>query len=325
MRAAPGATIFHHPAWLELIHTRYRYAIAACCVLDGDGRVVAGVPVALVGSSLTGRRLVAFPFSDACPPLGATNDLVALGAVLDVLRRRMGLSLEVRGPFAEAPGARAGARYHQHVLPLATDVAEVERRFRRSSVLRGVRRARREGLMTQRRTDIEALEAFFRLYVATRSRLGAPTQPRSFIRDLRRLFAQDLGFVLLVTRGPETVAAAVFLHHAGTLTYKYGASDVRALPLRPNNLLFWEAIRWGCESGMDRLDLGRTDIGQEGLRAFKLAWGAEEQELVYTHLGAEPPRAADRGVAGRALAAGLRRAPPIASRLAGEALYRHAG
>ncbi len=76
---------------------------------------------------------------------------------------------------------------------------------------------------------------------------------------------------------------------------------------------------------MDRLDLGRTDIGQESLRAFKLAWGAEEEELVYTHMGAEPPRAADRGVAGRALTAGLRRAPPIASRLVGEALYRHAG
>ena len=118
------------------------------------------------------------------------------------------------GLFAEAPGARAGARYHQHVLPLATDVAEVERRFRRSSVLRGLRRARRVGLVAQRRTDIAALEAFFRLHVATRSRLGAPTQPRSFIRDLRRLFARDLGFVLLVTRGTETAAAAVFLHHA---------------------------------------------------------------------------------------------------------------
>ena len=76
---------------------------------------------------------------------------------------------------------------------------------------------------------------------------------------------------------------------------------------------------------MERLDLGRTDIGQESLRAFKLAWGAEEQELVYTHMGPEPPRTADRGVAGRALAAGLQRAPPIASRLVGEALYRHAG
>jgi CelD/BcsL family acetyltransferase involved in cellulose biosynthesis len=117
----------------------------------------------------------------------------------------------------------------------------------------------------------------------------------------------------------------VFLHHRGVLTYKYGASDAHALPLRPNNLLFWEAIRWGCENGMECLDLGRTDIGQEGLRAFKLAWGAEEEELVYTHLGTGRPRTADRGRLGRALSAGLRRTPPITSRIVGEALYRHAG
>lgn len=325
VRTVPGATIFHHPAWLDLIHTRYHYAIAACCVLDGDGGIGAGLPIALVHSPLTGRRLVAFPFSDVCPPLGAPGDLIALGGALDGLRRRMGLSLEVRGPLAQAPDAQAGASYYRHVLPLATDVGEVERRFRRSSVLRGLRRARRAGLVAERRTDADALDTFFRLHVATRSRLGAPTQPRGFIRDLRCLFAQDLGFVLLVVHGTEVAAAAVFLHHQGTLTYKYGASDVRALPLRPNNLLFWEAIRWGCENGMDRLDLGRTDIGQESLRAFKLAWGADEETFTYTHLGADPPRAADRGVVGRALASGLRHTPAIASRLVGEALYRHAG
>ncbi|HWH96180.1 MAG TPA: GNAT family N-acetyltransferase [Baekduia sp.] len=325
VQTVPGATIFHHPAWLELVHARYGYPIAACCVLDARGSIAAGAPVALVRSPLSGRRLVAFPFSDACPPLGAPHDLVALGAALDDLRQGMGLSLELRGPLPAAPGAREGARYFRHVVPLAADVGDVERRFRRSSVLRGLRRARREGLVAQRRSDRDALDAFFRLHLATRSRLGAPTQPRGFIRALERLFAQELGFVLLVARGAEVAAAAVFLHHAGTLTYKYGASDAGALPLRPNNLLFWEAIRWGCERGMQRLDLGRTDLGQESLRAFKLAWGGEEEQLVYTHLGTDAPRAADRGVAGRALAAGLRHAPPLASRLVGEALYRHAG
>ena len=49
-----------------------------------------------------------------------------------------------------------------------------------------------------------------------------------------------------------------------------------------------EAIRWGCEHGMRTLDFGRTHWGQEGLRSFKLAWGAEERELRYRHLGGVP-------------------------------------
>jgi CelD/BcsL family acetyltransferase involved in cellulose biosynthesis len=106
------------------------------------------------------------------------------------------------------------------------------------------------------------------------------------------------------------------------LTYKYGASDPRSLAARPNNLLFMEAIRWGCEHGLRTLDLGRTHWGQEGLRAFKLSWGAEERELRYRHLGRAAPR--DARIGG-ALSVLIRRSPPVASRLIGEVLYRHAG
>jgi CelD/BcsL family acetyltransferase involved in cellulose biosynthesis len=322
---APGATIFHHSAWLRLIHERYHFPLAACVVLDGSGTVKAGFPVALVRNPLAGPRLVAFPFSDSCPPLGAPADVQALGPVADELRRRMKLSMEIRGSLPGAPGARPGARYCNHTVALSRSVEEVQRGFRRSSVMRGVRRARREGLVAERRLDTEALDNFFRLHLATRSRLGAPTQPHRFIRDLERLFAQNLGFVLQVTHGVDVVAAAVFLHHGGVLTYKYGASDERALAMRPNNLLFWEAIRWGCENGMRSLDLGRSEVTQASLREFKRSWGADEQESVYTHLGTDDPRDSDRGVVGRVLAAGLRRAPPIASRVAGEILYRYAG
>ena len=318
---ARGATIFHHPAWLGLIAARYRYPVAACALLDGSGAVRSGLPVALVRGP-GGRRLVAFPFSDLCPPLVAPGDVDALAAVAAELRERMAVPMEVR---ATLPGGETGARYRHHVVQLAADVGEVERRFRRSSVLRGVRRARREGLVAVRRTDREALERFFRMHVATRSRLGAPTQPRRFILDLERLFASGNGFVLLVSRGDDVAAASVFLHHAGVLTYKYGASNARALGLRPNNLLFWDAIRWGCENGMHALDLGRSDLDQQSLREFKLSWGAEEEELVYTHLGPGAARSADRGIGGRALAAALRRSPPVASRIAGELLYRYAG
>jgi CelD/BcsL family acetyltransferase involved in cellulose biosynthesis len=322
---AHGATIFHHPAWLRLIHDRYRYPIAACCLLNPDGSVAAGLPVALVRNPVSGRHLVAFPFSDACPPLAAPADAAALGRAVADLQREMGAPLEVRGPLTGAPEARGGGRYYQHLIPLTPDLGAVEANFRRSSVLRGLRRAQREGLVAERRTDAGALDAFYVLHLATRSRQGVPTQPRSFIRNLRALFAEGLGFVLLVRRGEQVASAAVFLHHGQVLTYKYGASDRRALALRPNNLLFWEAIRWGCERGFGLLDLGRTDLGQEGLRSFKLGWGAEEQVLEYLHLGEKAPRTEDRGVAGRVLAAGLRRTPPLASRLVGELLYRYAG
>jgi CelD/BcsL family acetyltransferase involved in cellulose biosynthesis len=284
---AAGANIFHHPAWLRVIHERYHYPVAACTVLGADGSVVAGLPMALVRTPLGRPRLVAFPFSDACPPLGASGDIEALGRVVEQVRGasapRWRCAAGSTRPLARGPGrATASTSW-----PLGRTSARSSGGFRRSSVLRGVRRARRGGLLAERRRDVEALDSFFRLHVATRSRLGAPTRPRRFIRDLAGLFADDLGFVLLVARGADVAAAAVFLHHGGVLTYKYGASDARALPMRPNNLLFWEAIRWGCDNGIEQLDLGRSEVGQESLREFKRSWGADEQELGYTHLGRE--------------------------------------
>jgi CelD/BcsL family acetyltransferase involved in cellulose biosynthesis len=324
---SPDAAVFHHPGWLTLLRATYRYRLTACAVAGGDGRLAGGLPIAEVSSRLTGRRLVALPFSDLCPPLLASDASAdaaqALGEALDAFQRRRRLPLEERGTGAVLDGALPGERFRHHVLRLEPDVAAVDRRFAKAQVRRGVRRARREGLRAVRSTDRPALEAFFRLHVATRRRLGVPTQPRRFILAFEHLFARGLGFVLLVSNDERPIAAGVFLTLGDTLLYKYGASDERFLGLRPNNLLFMEAIRWGCEHGMRRLDFGRTHWDHESLRAFKLAWGAEEHELRYRYLGAAPG-----GRSGRAtsvLAAVIRHSPPGTGRAIGEVLYRHAG
>jgi CelD/BcsL family acetyltransferase involved in cellulose biosynthesis len=325
---APDATVFHHPGWLALLASGFRYGMTACCVAAQDGTLAGGLPVAEVTSRLTGRRLVALPFSDLCPPLVARDappgSAIALGEALRELQRRRGLPLEVRGTGESLRAAPPGERFHHHVLALEPDVAAVERRFAKSQVLRGVRRARREGLEAVVATDREALEAFYRLHVGTRQRLGVPTQPRRFILGFEALFGAGLGFVLLVLREGEPVAAGVFFTFGETLIYKYGASDARFLPLRPNNLLFMEAIRWGCEHGMRQLDFGRTHWGHDSLRAFKLAWGAEERELRYRLVGAAVPGGRSAR-SERVLAGVIRRSPPLAGRVIGEALYRHAG
>lgn len=324
---APDACVFHHPLWLRLLCEHYGYPMTACCLAAADGRLFAGLPVAAVGSRLLGRRLVALPFADLCPPLvshdapGGTAG--ALAAALDAHRRERGAALEVHGTGEVLAGAAPGARFLRHVLALEQDADAIERRVR-PALRRGVRRAQREGLEAERRIDTDALVAFYRLHVATRARLGVPTQPRRFVLRFADLFAAGLGFVLLVRHAGRPVAAAVFLTHRGVLTYKYGASDARFLGMRPNNLLFMEAIRWGCGHGMAALDFGRTDWGHDSLAAFKRAWGAKEDELRYRRLADGAP-AAGREAAQRALAATLRRSPPIASRIVGEVLYRHAG
>jgi CelD/BcsL family acetyltransferase involved in cellulose biosynthesis len=325
---AAHATVFHHPAWLELLGRSYRYEISALCVLDGEGGIVAGVPLARIESRLTGRRLVAIPFSDVCPPLfapGAPGSAApALGRALAEERARTGLDIEVRAGIDGIPGGHPVPRFLWHRLPLEPDAAAVLARASKSQVRRGVAKARREGVVVERETGRDGLEAFYRLHLRTRRRQGVPTQPKSFILAFEDLFARGLGHVLVARHEGRAIAAAVFLSHRGTLTYKYGASDERFLGVRPNHLLFAVAIEAACEEGLSELDFGRTDPDNAGLATFKRSWGAAEEELAYTYVADRVPEDG-AGRARRLMAGAIRRGPAFTGRAIGAALYRHAG
>jgi CelD/BcsL family acetyltransferase involved in cellulose biosynthesis len=328
---SPEPSPFHHPAWLGLIGRTYGYEIRAWAVEDGAGRLLGGMPVAKVSSRLTGRRLVSLPFSDLCPLLlagGSGSDVAA--ALLERVaadHREQGLDVELRceSPTQDPDADRGPDRFWHHVVVLGGDLGAVESGFT-SAIRRGIKKARREGVTVRRAVDGAGLDAFYRLHQHTRRRLGVPTQPKRFIRGFERLFERGLGSVMLAELAGEPIAAAVFLRAGDTTLYKYGASDAAHLAARPNNLLMYEAIRQACLEGSTRFDMGRTDIGHEGLRAFKRSWGAEEHALAYMRFSHRPARTR-RGAGGIPPAAGrlITASPPIVSRVVGEALYRHFG
>lgn len=326
--ASPTSEIFHHPRWLELLRDQYSYEIKACCVRGEDG-IEAALPFARVDSRLTGSRLVSLPFSDMCSPaLSAGADLEALGTLGEAVASHAeeeGLELTVHGAMPGIPGGFVSERFVRHELQLPEDPDAAEKGASKS-LRRGVSKARKEGLRAERRTDAGALDAFYRLHLRTRQRLGVPTQPKRFIARFEELFAAGLGSVWLILDGETPVAANVYLTHNDTVTYKYGASAAEALPKRPNNLLMLEAIRWSCENGFRKFDFGRTDLDNEGLRRFKVSWGAEELPLSYTYLTSrEPAPVGEQSLRERVMTATIQRSPAVVGRLAGEMLYRHVG
>ncbi len=322
---APQASIFHDPTWIGLLRGQYRYPMAAAVVLDAGGEAVAGLPLALVASRLTGRRLVALPFSDVCPPLvvpdAAADAREQLAAAVSALRRQRGAPVEIRGALAEL--APPVVRFHQHRIDLAPGLDEVTARYA-SQVRRNIRKAQRLAVEVRRHTGTAALEEFYALHLRTRRRLGVPTQPRAFVLGLAGLMMAGHGFVSIARLDGRAVAGAVFLRAGAVLTYKYGASDQEFQHARPNNLVFADAIAWGCAEGLRELDLGRTDLGHEGLSAFKRSWGATEEPLHHTVAG-QPAGRAGRSRAERLLAPVIRRGPAVCGRVIGEVLYRHAG
>ena len=100
-------------------------------------------------------------------------------------------------------------------------------------------------------------------YHRAAARYGVPTVAIVFDLPARVYLTRD------GARAERSVGAAVFWHYNGHLVCKYQASDQRYWDYRPNNLVLWAAMRWGCEQGCTDLDFGRTDGDAEGLAAFK--------------------------------------------------------
>ena len=321
---ASGATMFHHPAWLGLLATSYRYDFAASCLVDDAGRVVAGLPWARVESRLTGRRLVALPFSDACPPLtdGAPED--ELAHAVDEHRRATGLGLEVRWRM-DGLGKTVHS-YWRHTLQLEPDADAVARRAS-SGIRRGVAKARREGLVFERRTDAAALDAFYELHLQTRRHQGVPTQPKRFIDGLRRAVRARARLRRARERRRHARSRPrVFLQLRGHLIYKYGASDRSALARRPNNLLFAEVDPLGVrERAAASSTSAAPTSSTRGSRSSSAAWGAEELAAA-PHLRRDGGARAAGGSRVQQLLVPVIRHSPAGRRPTDRAtLYRHFG
>jgi len=316
----PSALPYHHPAWVEAVARTYHFQSFVFVVRSAGGDVLGGVPLVAVGGRLRGKRWVALPFTDACPAVmdpALTHE--EFGRLLADEGARAGVSaIELRGPLGAAgvPVERGVA----HELAL-TNEDDLFSGFE-SQVRRNIRKAQRSDLTLRTAAEVEDLtEIYFRLHTETRRRLGVPTQPRRFFENVwEEMLARDVGFALLVYHGKEAIAGAVFLEWNGRLVYKFGASDAQYWSLRPNNLLFWEAIKCGCERDVKVFDFGRSDREDEGLRAFKRSWGAVEAPLIYTTLGR--PAESHNGSAERLLRPVLRRSPLWVGRSLGEVFYR---
>src|SRR5207248_10957343 len=69
--------------------------------------------------------------------------------------------------------------------------------------------------------------------------------------------------------------------HCSNTDYKFVPSDENLHERRANTLTMFEAIRYLSEGGAKALHFGRTDKENDGLRRFKLSWGATEETLDY--------------------------------------------
>ncbi len=324
-QSLPLASFFHRKEWARALHDTYAFSPQYLLSNDDKAGGYGALALMEIDSWMTGKRGVSLPFTDQCEAL--SNDSRAFSTLFDAAvahgRSRRWRSIEFRGG-SQWMSAPPSTSFFGHHLRLRPDVPTMFNAVS-SSGRRAIRKAEQSGLEVEFSTSLAATKAFYELLRKTRQRHGLPPQPFRFFESIQHnVLSREMGTVVLARKGATAVAGAVYLHSGKTVIYKYGASDDAYQELRGNNLVMWRAIERYALQGYDTMDFGRTSLGNEGLRRFKLGWGSTEHPIHYYKYDLPTHRftnSQDRASGWHARA--FKMLPRSVSQWIGAALYKH--
>ncbi len=273
-------SFFHTSYWSQLIADTYRYN-PFYFIIETNGNLEVAVPLMVVSSKLTGKRAVALPFTDYCPPLildGADFNNIR-NEILDFCKKRDLKYVEIRGGNKYFDGVPPSTFDYNHSLKLTIGEDELHKNLS-SNTKRNIKKSVREGVSVDISNSRKALEEFYMMNCITRKKHGLPPQPKLFFDNLfKYVLSPEKGFIAIGNYKSKSIAGAVYLLYGQKAIYKFGASDMQYQHLRANNLVMWEAIKYCVKNGYRDFCFGRTEPNNEGLRKFKLGWGTKEEVL----------------------------------------------
>lgn len=279
-----SCTLYHQTGWKNAVERAYGHQ--AHYLFAEDGAEVVGIlPLFLVKDLLSRKALISLPFA----PYGgicSTSPSVSeqLLSQAKWLMTDLGASyIEMRccAPCSALTNLPVNRHYTTAVYKIPGDSDEAWRRMRKNR-RKKVRKAQNSGLIAEINEPGQATEAFCHLYFRNMRDLGTPAHGGRFFEHVAAAFPNRTR-VALVRHGRRVVAGTFLLLGDVTLTCGWGASLKDYLWCEPNDLLYWEVIRYGCERGFREIDFGRSLAGS-GNATFKREWGATETGLEYRYI-----------------------------------------
>ncbi|GIX07387.1 MAG: hypothetical protein KatS3mg115_1790 [Candidatus Poribacteria bacterium] len=160
-----------------------------------------------------------------------------------------------------------------HYLALPERPEELWRSVK-GSVRTDVRKAQKRGVNVREATKEKDVQACYRLYVETMSRLGGLAKPLRMVAALSR---PPLGQLWIAEREGRAIAALLALVLADRITIWLNASNAEGRQLAANHLLYYSVLSWAIENGCRLADFGASPPENRGLIHFKASWGAVER------------------------------------------------
>jgi FemAB-related protein (PEP-CTERM system-associated) len=278
----PEATNYHRSGWKRVVEKSFGHEGIYLTARADDGSVQGVLPLVHIKSPLFGNVIVSVPFFNygglLCNGIEAEE---ALLAEAEIIKRTLGVDhLELRHLGRSSPGLVTKNHKVTMILDLASD-EEVQWQGFNAKVRNQVRKAQKGGLEI-RIGGFDLLDGFYEVFCRNMRDLGTPVYAKKFFRNILRVFPDHTRILSVFLHG-DVIASGVLTWHRDSLEVPWASSIRDYRDLCPNNLLYWEAIRFAIGMGIKKFDFGRS-TPDEGTYRFKKQWGARPVQLYWQYL-----------------------------------------
>ena len=142
-----------------------------------------------------------------------------------------------------------------------------------------IRLALKHGVKVHIDNSDKALEKYLELTFETAKRQGFYAHTQKYHRLMWKHLKEKIAHLLVAEYKNEIISAWVLFTHDGFLYYPYGASTDKHKEVMANNLMMWEAIKFGKKLGLSTFDLWGREVGK-GFTKFKEGYNPKVIEFV---------------------------------------------
>ena len=269
------SSFFQLSKWKSIMETSFgcetRYLMC-----KENGHVKGILPLFIVRSLFLGTYISSMPGGICAENEEMADEL--LSRAKQLVKERSAKYLLIRDGLYRWNSKLVTEIEHTSIMKLTRDADDLWRRFP-PKVRNQVRKAKKSGLKTA--MGKRFLPQFYDVFAQNMRDLGTPVLPFMFFEGILNIFASETT-ILVVKLQEEIIAAMLMFFFRDTVSDPFASSKREYLPLCPNNLLYWEAMKYSCEKGYKKFDMGRSQKGS-GTFKFKKQWGAETRDLYYQY------------------------------------------
>lgn len=142
-----------------------------------------------------------------------------------------------------------------------------------------IRLAQKHGVKVKIDNSDEAFEKYLELTAETNKRQGFYSHTPKYHKLMWKHLKGKIANLLTATYKGEIISTWILFAHDGFLYYPYGASTDKHKEVMANNLMMWEAIKFGKKMGLKTFDLWGREEGK-GFTKFKEGYNPKVIEFI---------------------------------------------